>query len=377
MTSPAPPKVALITGVTGQDGSYLAEFLLEKGYIVHGIKRRASLFNTSRVDHLYQDPHIDHRNFVLHYGDLTDSTNLIRIVQQTQPDEIYNLGAQSHVAVSFESPEYTADVDALGPLRLLEAIRILGLQKKTRFYQASTSELYGLVQEVPQKETTPFYPRSPYGVAKLYAYWITVNYREAYGLYACNGILFNHESPRRGETFVTRKITRALANISQGLESCLYLGNLDALRDWGHAKDYVRMQWMMMQQEQPEDFVIATGVQYSVRQFIEMSAQQLGVEIRWEGEGVAEKGYVASIEGDKAPGLTVGQNIVAIDPRYFRPAEVETLLGDPTKAKEKLGWVPQITVQEMISEMVAYDFDEARKHALLKDQGYNVAVSRE
>jgi len=370
-------KTALITGITGQDGSYLAEFLLAKGYVVHGIKRRSSLFNTQRVDHFYQDPHINDLKFYLHYGDLTDSSNLTRILSETKPDEVYNLGAMSHVAVSFESPEYTADVDGIGTLRLLEAMRFLGMEKTARFYQASTSELYGLVQETPQKETTPFYPRSPYAVAKLYAYWITVNYREAYGMYACNGILFNHESPRRGETFVTRKITRGLCNIAMGLDQCLFMGNIDSLRDWGHAKDYVRMQWMMMQQEQPEDFVIASGVQYSVRQFIEMSAQQLGVDIRWEGEGVEEKGYVATIEGDKAPGLTVGQNIVAIDPRYFRPAEVETLLGDPTKAKEKLGWVPQITVQEMIGEMVAYDLEEARKHALLKDQGYNVSVSRE
>jgi len=361
----AKPKVALITGVTGQDGSYLAELLLEKGYIVHGIKRRSSQFNTQRVDHIYQDPHIDNARFHLHYGDLSDSTNLIRIVQETQPDEIYNLGAQSHVAVSFESPEYTADVDGLGTLRLLEAIRILGLEKKTRFYQASTSELYGLVQEIPQKETTPFYPRSPYAVAKLYAYWIVVNYREAYGMYACNGILFNHESPRRGETFVTRKITRGLANIAQGLESCLYMGNLDSLRDWGHAKDYVRMQWMMLQQDQPEDFVIATGVQYSVRQFIEWSAAELGMQIRWDGCGVNELGYW----NDKP--------IVRIDPRYFRPAEVETLLGDPTKAKEKLGWVPEITVQEMCAEMVASDLAHAKQHTQLKQDGYSVNVSIE
>lgn len=370
-------KVALITGITGQDGSYLAELLLEKGYEVHGIKRRSSLFNTQRVDHIYQDPHIKNPKFYLHYGDLTDSSNLTRILSETQPDEVYNLGAMSHVAVSFESPEYTADVDGIGTLRLLEAIRFLKLEKKTRFYQASTSELYGLVQETPQKETTPFYPRSPYAVAKLYAYWITVNYREAYNMFACNGILFNHESPRRGETFVTRKITRGLSNIAMGLEQCLFMGNMDSLRDWGHAKDFVRMQWMMMQQEQPEDFVIATGVQYSVRQFIEMAAGELGVTIRWEGTGADEKGFVDALEGNKAPGLKIGQNIVAIDPRYFRPAEVETLLGDPTKAKEKLGWVPQITLQEMISEMVAFDLDEARKHALLKDQGYNVAVSRE
>ena len=338
-------KIALITGVTGQDGSYLAEFLLEKGYEVHGIKRRASSFNTQRVDHIYQDPHVDNQNFVLHYGDLTDSSNLTRIIQEVQPDEVYNLGAQSHVAVSFESPEYTADVDAMGTLRILEAIRLLGLEKKTRFYQASTSELYGLVQETPQKETTPFYPRSPYAVAKMYAYWITVNYREAYGMYACNGILFNHESPRRGETFVTRKITRALANISQGLESCVFLGNMDALRDWGHAKDYVRMQWMMLQQEQPEDFVIATGVQYSVREFVRWSAAELGITLRFEGTGVEEIGVVESIDGALAPALNVGDVVVRVDPRYFRPAEVETLLGDPTKAKTKLGWTPEITVQ--------------------------------
>jgi GDPmannose 4,6-dehydratase len=370
-------KVALITGVTGQDGSYLAELLLEKGYVVHGIKRRASLFNTGRVDHLYQDPHIDHRNFVLHYGDLTDTSNLVRILQQVQPDEVYNLGAQSHVAVSFESPEYTADVDAMGTLRLLEAIRILGLEKKTRFYQASTSELYGLVQEIPQKESTPFYPRSPYGVAKLYAYWITVNYREAYGMYACNGILFNHESPRRGETFVTRKITRGLCNIAQGLEQCLYMGNMDALRDWGHAKDYVRMQWMMLQQDAPKDYVIATGVQYSVRQFIEKSAAQLGVTLRFEGQGVDERAVVAAIQGDKAPALKVGDVIVRVDPNYFRPAEVETLLGDPGLAKKDLGWVPQITLDEMIKEMVANDLEQARQHALLQQHGYTVAVSKE
>lgn len=370
-------KRALITGITGQDGSYLAELLLAKGYEVHGIKRRSSLFNTERVDHIYQDPHASNPKFYLHYGDLSDSSNLTRILSETQPDEVYNLGAMSHVAVSFESPEYTADVDGIGTLRLLEAIRFLKLEKKTRFYQASTSELYGLVQEIPQKETTPFYPRSPYAVAKLYAYWITVNYREAYGMYACNGILFNHESPRRGETFVTRKITRALSNIAMGLEQCLFMGNMDSLRDWGHAKDYVRMQWMMLQQEQPEDFVIATGVQYSVRQFIEMSAKELGVTLRWEGEGVDEKGFVAAIDGNNAPGLKIGQNIVAIDPRYFRPAEVETLLGDPTRAKERLGWVPQITLQEMIAEMVAYDLEQAKKHALLKEQGYNIAITRE
>jgi GDPmannose 4,6-dehydratase len=371
------PKVALITGITGQDGSYLAEFLLEKGYTVHGIKRRASSFNTQRVDPIYQDPHIENARFKLHYGDLSDTSNLIRIIQETQPDEIYNLGAMSHVAVSFESPEYTADVDAIGTLRLLEAIRILGLEKKTRFYQASTSELYGLVQETPQKETTPFYPRSPYAVAKLYAYWIVVNYREAYGMYACNGILFNHESPRRGETFVTRKITRGLANIAQGLEECLYMGNLDALRDWGHAKDYVRMQWMMLQQDQAEDFVIATGVQYSVRQFIQWSAQELGITLRFEGQGVDEVAIVESIEGDQAPALKVGQAIVKIDPRYFRPTEVETLLGDPSKAKAKLGWTPEITVQQMCQEMVESDLQEAKRHSLLKANGYPVNVSLE
>lgn len=371
------PKIALITGITGQDGSYLAEFLLEKGYVVHGIKRRASLFNTQRVDHLYQDPHIDHRNFVLHYGDLSDSSNLTRIIQQTQPDEIYNLGAQSHVAVSFESPEYTADVDAIGPLRILEAIRILGLEKKTRFYQASTSELYGLVQEIPQKETTPFYPRSPYAVAKMYAYWITVNYREAYGMYACNGILFNHESMRRGETFVTRKITRGLANIAQGLEKCLFMGNIDALRDWGHAKDYVRMQWLMLQQEQPDDFVIATGVQFSVREFIVRSAQQLGITLKFEGKEENEKAIVAAIEGDKAPALKVGDVVVQIDPRYYRPTEVETLLGDPSKAKAKLGWTPEITLDQIITEMVSYDLDQAQRHVLLMQHGFNVAVGKE
>ena len=370
-------KVALITGITGQDGSYLAEFLLEKGYTVHGIKRRASLFNTQRVDHIYQDPHVDNARFKLHYGDLSDTSNLIRIVQETQPDEIYNLGAMSHVAVSFESPEYTADVDAIGTLRILEAIRILGLEKKTKFYQASTSELYGLVQEIPQKETTPFYPRSPYAVAKMYAYWITVNYREAYGIYACNGILFNHESPRRGETFVTRKITRGLANMAQGLDTCLYMGNLDALRDWGHAKDYVRMQWLMMQQDQPEDFVIATGVQYSVRQFIVWSAAELGITLRFEGKGVDEVAIVSSIEGSKVPALKVGDIVVRVDPRYFRPTEVETLLGDPSKAKAKLGWVPEITVQEMCAEMVAADLAEAQRNALLKSHGYEVNVSVE
>ncbi len=373
-------KVALITGVTGQDGSYLAEFLLEKGYVVHGIKRRASSFNTGRVDHVYQDPHVDHRNFVLHYGDLTDTSNLTRIVQQTQPDEIYNLGAQSHVAVSFESPEYTADVDAIGTLRLLEAIRILGLEKKTRFYQASTSELFGLVQETPQRETTPFYPRSPYAAAKLYAYWITVNYREAYGMFACNGILFNHESPRRGETFVTRKISRGFANISQGLEVCLFMGNIDALRDWGHAKDYVRMQWMMLQQEKPEDFVIATGQQYSVRQFIEWSAEDLGIHLRWEGKGLDEVGIVDPSSpglGHAMPGFAAGQTVVRIDPNYFRPTEVETLLGDPAKAKAKLGWVPEIGVREMCREMVTFDLDQARRYALLKKNGFDFAVSVE
>jgi GDPmannose 4,6-dehydratase len=371
------PKVALITGITGQDGSYLAEFLLEKGYVVHGIKRRSSLFNTQRVDHIYEDPQVENARFKLHYGDLSDTSNLIRIVQETQPDEIYNLGAQSHVAVSFESPEYTADVDAIGTLRLLEAIRILCLEKKTRFYQASTSELYGLVQETPQKETTPFYPRSPYAVAKMYAYWITVNYREAYGIYACNGILFNHESPRRGETFVTRKITRGLANIAQGLDTCLYMGNIDALRDWGHAKDYVRMQWMMLQQNHPEDFVIATGVQFSVRQFIQWSAQELGITLSFEGKGVDEKAIVASIEGDKAPSLKVGDIVVQIDPRYFRPTEVETLLGDPSKAKQKLGWTPEITVQEMCAEMVREDLEQATKAALLKKHGYKISISAE
>jgi GDPmannose 4,6-dehydratase len=370
-------KTALITGITGQDGSYLAEFLLEKGYVVHGIKRRASSFNTDRIDHLYQDPHVNHRDLILHYGDLSDTSNLVRIIQECQPDEIYNLGAQSHVAVSFESPEYTADVDAMGPLRILEAIRILGLEKKTRFYQASTSELYGLVQEIPQKETTPFYPRSPYAVAKLYAYWITVNYREAYGMYACNGILFNHESQRRGETFVTRKVTRGLANIAQGLEKCLYMGNIDALRDWGHAKDYVRMQWLMLQQDKPDDFVIATGVQFTVREFITRSAKQLGITLKFEGAAENEKAIVASIEGDKAPALKVGDVIVQIDPRYYRPTEVETLLGDPTKAKEKLGWVPEITLDQMIVEMVANDLDQAKQHALLSKHGFSVAVGKE
>jgi len=353
-------KVALITGITGQDGAYLAELLLKKGYIVHGIKRRASLFNTDRVDHLYQDPHVEGRNFILHYGDLTDSTNLIRIIQQVQPDEIYNLGAMSHVAVSFETPEYTANVDGMGTLRLLEAIRILGLERKTRFYQASTSELYGLVREVPQKESTPFYPRSPYAVAKMYAYWITVNYREAYGMYACNGILFNHESPVCGETFVTRKITRALASIHLGLQKCLYLGNLDARRDWGHARDYVEMQWLMLQQDQPDDFVIATGVQYAVRDFVDAAARELGVSVRWEGVGIDEKGYDEQ----------TGKMIVAVDPRYFRPTEVETLLGDPTKAKEKLGWEPKTTFEDLVSEMVRADLEDARRDELCKSHGF-------
>ena len=370
-------KKALITGITGQDGSYLAEFLLEKGYEVHGIKRRASSFNTQRIDHIYQDPHVDNARFKLHYGDLTDSSNLTRILQEVQPDEVYNLGAQSHVAVSFEAPEYTADVDAMGTLRLLESIRFLGLEKHTRFYQASTSELYGLVQEIPQKETTPFYPRSPYGVAKLYAYWITVNYREAYGIYACNGILFNHESERRGETFVTRKITRGMANIAQGLEECLFMGNMDALRDWGHAKDYVRMQWMMLQQDKPQDFVIATGVQYSVRDFVERTAKELGITLAFEGEGVKEVGKVVAIEGTDAPALKVGQVVVQVDTRYFRPAEVETLLGDPSKAKQELGWVPEITLDQMIKEMVANDLSNAKQHALLRKHGFDVSVGVE
>ena len=370
-------KRALITGITGQDGSYLAELLLEKGYEVHGIKRRASLFNTQRIDHIYEDPHVGNSRFKLHYGDLTDSSNLTRILSEVQPDEVYNLGAQSHVAVSFEAPEYTADVDAIGTLRLLEAIRFLGLEKKTRFYQASTSELYGLVQEIPQKETTPFHPRSPYAVAKMYAYWITVNYREAYGMYACNGILFNHESPRRGETFVTRKITRAIANIAQGLETCLFLGNMDSLRDWGHAKDYVRMQWMMLQQESAEDFVIATGKQISVREFVTLSAREAGIELAFSGEGENEIATVTSADPTLAPEVSAGDVIVKVDARYFRPAEVETLLGDPTKAKEKLGWVPEITVEEMCAEMVAHDLDVARRHSLLKLHGHHVSVSKE
>ena len=370
-------KRALITGITGQDGSYLAEFLLEKGYEVHGIKRRASLFNTQRIDHIYQDPHSNHQQLKLHYGDLTDSSNLTRIMAEVQPDEVYNLGAQSHVAVSFEAPEYTADVDAMGTLRLLEAIRFLGLEKKTRFYQASTSELYGLVQETPQRETTPFHPRSPYAVAKLYAYWICVNYREAYGIYACNGILFNHESPRRGETFVTRKITRGLANIAQGLEPCLYMGNIDALRDWGHAKDYVRMQWMMLQQDTPEDFVIATGVQYSVREFIIWTARELGITLEFTGAGVDEVARVVTVTGEKAPAVAPGDVILRIDPRYFRPAEVETLLGDPAKAKMRLGWEPEITAQQMCAEMVAEDLKVAQRHALLKAHGFGIPVALE
>ena len=366
-------KKALITGITGQDGSYLAEFLLKKGYEVHGIKRRSSQFNTQRVDHIYQDPHVDNANFMLHYGDLTDSSNLTRILNEVRPDEVYNLGAQSHVAVSFESPEYTADVDAMGSLRLLEAIRFLGLEKTTKFYQASTSELYGLVQEVPQSETTPFYPRSPYAVAKLYAYWITINYREAYGMYACNGILFNHESPRRGETFVTRKITRGIANIALGLQSCLYMGNLNALRDWGHAKDYVRMQWLMLQQDSPEDFIIATGMQYSVRQFIEWSAAELGIKLLFKGEGAYETAVVSEIDGDLAPGIKVGDTIVRVDERYFRPTEVETLLGDPRLAKKKLGWAPTISAQEMCAEMVLEDLKIAQRIAFLNENGHETS----
>jgi GDPmannose 4,6-dehydratase len=361
-------KNALITGITGQDGAYLAEFLLKKGYVVHGIKRRSSLFNTDRIDHLYQDPHVDNRKFILHHGDMTDSSSLVRIIQQVQPDEIYNLAAQSHVAVSFEEPEYTANSDGLGVLRVLEAIRILGLEKKTRFYQASTSELYGLVQEIPQKETTPFYPRSPYAVAKLYGYWIVVNYREAYGLYACNGILFNHESPIRGETFVTRKITRALARIKLELLDCLYLGNLDAKRDWGHARDYVEMQWLMLQQEKPEDFVIATGVQYSVRDFVNAAAKELGMEMRWEGQGVDEKGYW--LNRHSRDGRNPDRPIVAVDPRYFRPTEVETLLGDATKAREKLGWTPKISFDELVAEMVREDLKSAERDELVKKHGY-------
>ena len=368
-------KTALITGITGQDGSYLADFLLEKGYIVHGIKRRSSSFNTERIDHIFQDPHVEYSRFHLHYGDLSDSSNLTRILNEIKPDEVYNLAAQSHVAVSFDSPEYTADIGGLGTLRLLEAIRFLGLENKTRFYQASTSELFGLVQETPQREKTPFYPRSPYAVAKMYAYWITVNYRESYGMYACNGILFNHESPRRGETFVTRKITRALANISQGLEQCLYLGNMDALRDWGHAKDYVRMQWMMLQQETPDDFVIATGRQISVREFVRLSAEQLGIELEFKGIGVNEVAVIISLDTTKPSVLKVGDEIVKVDQRYFRPSEVETLLGDPAKAKELLGWVPEITVEEMCAEMVEHDLAKAKQLALLKQHGHNVSLS--
>ena len=366
--SPACQKVALITGITGQDGAYLAELLLSKGYVVHGVKRRSSMFNTDRIDHLYQDPHVDNAKFKLHYGDLTDSTNLIRIIQQVQPDEIYNLAAMSHVAVSFDTPEYTANADGIGTLRILEAIRILGLEKKTRFYQASTSELYGLVQETPQKETTPFYPRSPYAVAKMYAYWITVNYREAYGIYACNGILFNHESPIRGETFVTRKITRALARIKLNLQDCLFLGNMDSLRDWGHAKDYVEMQWLMLQQDQAEDFVIATGVQYSVRQFVEIAANELGMSIRWEGAGIDEVGYLEDESSILNPQSS--RAIVRVDPRYFRPTEVETLLGDPTKAHQKLGWKPKITFHELVAEMVREDLKGAERDELVKKHGY-------
>jgi len=370
-------KKAIITGVTGQDGSYLAEFLLQKGYEVHGIKRRASSFNTQRIDHIFEDPHVEKARFKLHYGDLSDSSNLTRIISEVEPDEIYNLGAQSHVAVSFESPEYTADVDAIGSLRILDAIRFLGFEKKTKFYQASTSELYGQVQETPQKETTPFYPRSPYAVAKLYSYWITVNYREAYGIYACNGILFNHESPRRGETFVTRKITRGLTSVAQGLSPCLYMGNIDSLRDWGHAKDYVRMQWMMLQQDVPEDFVIATGKQYSVREFINWTAIELGITLEFSGTGINEVATVSSIKGENAPALKVGDVVMRIDPRYFRPTEVETLLGDPSKAKEKLGWEPLISAQEMCKEMVAEDHKVARRLALLKEYDLELPVSIE
>ena len=370
-------KRALITGITGQDGSYLAEFLLSKNYEVHGIKRRASSFNTERVDHIYQDPHLDKQDFVLHYGDLTDTSNLTRLISEIKPAEVYNLGAQSHVAVSFESPEYTADVDAIGALRLLEAIRFLGMEKSCRFYQASTSELYGLVQEIPQSETTPFYPRSPYAAAKLYAYWITVNYRESYGMFACNGILFNHESPRRGETFVTRKITRGLCNIAQGLEDKLYLGNMDALRDWGHAKDYVKMQWLMLQQDNPQDYVIATGIQFSVRQFVELSAKELGIEIEFNGKEIDEKGVVKKVTGKNCPGVKVGDVIVEIDKRYFRPAEVETLLGDPSKAKNELGWVPEISIEEMIAEMIKADLFAAKKSRLLIEHGFSSSNSSE
>ena len=370
-------KIALITGITGQDGSYLAEFLLDKGYIVHGIKRRSSSFNTQRVDHLYQEPHIDNKSFNLHYGDLSDSSNLIRIIQETKPNEIYNLAAQSHVAVSFESPEYTADIDAIGVLRILESIRILNLTKHTKLYQASTSELYGLVQESPQNELTPFYPRSPYAAAKLYAYWIIKNYREAYGIFACNGILFNHESPRRGETFVTRKITRGLCNIAQGIEDCLYLGNIDSLRDWGHAKDYVRMQWLMLQQDKPDDYVIATGNQFSVRQFIEWSAEELGIKIRFRGEGVNEVGYVEKVNGENAPNISPGDEIIKINPKYFRPTEVDNLLGDPSKAKKELNWVPEISAKDLCKEMIQHDLNEAKKKALLADHGYKNNESQE
>ncbi len=370
-------KKALITGVTGQDGSYLAEFLLEKDYEVHGIKRRSSMFNTQRVDHIYEDTHVDNARFKLHFGDLTDSSNLTRIISEVEPDEVYNLGAQSHVAVSFESPEYTSDVDALGTLRLLEAIRFLGLEKKTRFYQASTSELYGLVREVPQNETTPFYPRSPYAVAKLYAYWITVNYREAYGMHACNGILFNHESPRRGETFVTRKITRGLANIAQGLDACLFMGNVDSLRDWGHAKDFVRMQWLMLQQDYAEDFVIATGQQYSVREFIRWTAAELGMSLEFSGEGVDEIATVTAVNGGNSPAVKSGDVVMRIDPRYFRPAEVDALLGDPTRAMEKLGWEAEITAQQMCAEMTAEDLKTAKRHALLKAHGLELPIAHE
>ncbi len=370
-------KRALITGVTGQDGSYLAELLLEKGYEVHGIKRRASLFNTQRIDHIYEDPHVEDSRFRLHYGDLTDSSNLTRIISEVRPDEVYNLGAQSHVAVSFEAPEYTADVDAMGTLRLLEAIRFLGLESKTRFYQASTSELYGLVQESPQNEATPFYPRSPYAVAKLYAYWITVNYREAYGMYACNGILFNHESPRRGETFVTRKITRGFANIAHGIERCLFLGNMASLRDWGHARDYVRMQWMMLQQNHAEDYVIATGRQLAVREFVRMAAREAGMELAFSGTGANEIATVIAVDAAVAPKVSVGEVIVKVDPRYYRPTEVDTLLGDATKARQKLGWTPEITVEQMCAEMVAADLEDAKRHALLKSHGHHVAVTKE
>ena len=370
-------KIALITGITGQDGSYLAELLLEKGYEVHGIKRRASSFNTSRIDHIFEELHSDNQRFILHYGDLTDTSNLVRLMQTIRPDEVYNLAAQSHVAVSFDSPEYTADVDGIGTLRLLEAIRILGLEAHTRFYQASTSELYGLVQETPQRESTPFYPRSPYGVAKLYAYWITVNYREAYGMFACNGILFNHESPRRGETFVTRKITRGLANIVQGIDRCLFMGNLDALRDWGHAKDYAAAQWLMLQQDEPDDFVIASGTQHSVRQFIEWSAAELGLTIQFEGEGVDEYATVTAVRGDDAPAVSVGDVIVRVDPRYFRPTEVDTLLGDPTKARERLGWAPKTSARDTCREMVQADLEIAKRSALLERHGFHVPTPQE